>query len=126
MLDLITLLAAPAAALMLALPFGMHFRAAPAGDRQSRAVYLFRRTGEPIAMVAPDHAPPFAPEQLEPIIWTVRDFVETSMPKSQGYDVTSMRFDEEALVAVRRAHVSVCAPEREHLGDPTRPRPVHP
>ena len=60
-------------------------------------------------MVAPDHAPPFAPEQLEPIIWTVRDFVETSMPKSQGYDVTSIRFDEEALVAVRGAHVSVCA-----------------
>src|SRR5437879_4757535 len=109
MLDLITLLAAPAAALMLALPLGMHFCAAPAGDRQSRAVYLFRRTGEPIAMVAPDHAPPFAPEQLEPIIWTVRDFVETSMPKSQGYEVTSMRFDEEGLVAVRGAHVSVCA-----------------
>ena len=36
MLDLITLLAAPAAALMLAQPFGMHFRAAPAGDRQMR------------------------------------------------------------------------------------------
>ncbi len=31
------------------------------------------------------------------------------MPKSQGYDVTSMRFDEEALVAVRGANVSVCA-----------------
>ena len=108
MLDLITLLAAPAAALMLALPFGTHFRP-PAGDRQMRAVYLFHRTGEPIAMVAPDHAPPFAPEQLEPIIWTVRDFVETGMPKSQGYDVTSIRFDEEALVAVRGAHVSVCA-----------------
>ena len=60
-------------------------------------------------MVAPDQAPPFAPEQLEPIIWTVRDFVETSMPKSQGYDVTSMRFDEEALVAVRGVHFSVCA-----------------
>ena len=74
-----------------------------------RAVYLFHRTGEPIAMVAPDHAPPFAPEQLEPIIWTVRDFVETSIPKSQGYDVTSMRFDEEVLVAVRGAHVSVWA-----------------
>ena len=31
------------------------------------------------------------------------------MPKSQGYDVKSLRFDEEALVAVRGAHVSVCA-----------------
>src|SRR3989441_5477953 len=125
MLDLFTFLVVPAAALMLALPFGTHFRATT-GHRQMRAVYLFHRTGEPIAMVAPDHAPPFAPEQLEPIIWTVRDFVETSMPRSQGYDVTSMRFDEEALVAVRGSHVSVCAPEREHLGDPTRPRAVHP
>src|SRR3989454_3245858 len=108
MLALITLLAAPAAALMLALPFGMPLRTTPE-DRQMRAVYLFHRTDEPIEMVAPDHAPPFAPEQLEPIIWTVRDFVETSMPKSQGYDVTSMSFDEEALVAVRGAHVSVCS-----------------
>src|SRR5213596_4087958 len=108
MLDLVTLLLVPAAAVMLALPFGMHSRG-PSKARHIRAVYLFHRTGEPIAMVAPDHAPPFAPEQLEPIIWTVRDFVETSMPKSPGYDVTSMRFDEEALVAVRGAHVSVCA-----------------
>ncbi len=108
MLDLATLLLVPAAAAMLALPFGMQVRA-PTKDRQMRAVYLFHRTGEPIAMVAPDHAPPIAAEQLEPIIWTVRDFVETSMPKSQGYDVTSMHFDEEALVAVRGAHVSVCA-----------------
>src|SRR2546430_4246018 len=60
-------------------------------------------------MVTPDHAPPFAAEQLEPIIWTVCDFVEGSMPGSQGYDVTSMRFDEEALVAVRGAP-SACAP----------------
>ena len=108
MLDLVTLLLVPAAAAMLALPFGMHARA-PTKSGHMRAVYLFHRTGEPIAMVAPDHAPPIAPEQLEPIIWTVRDFVETSMPKSQGYDVTSIRFDEEALVAVRGAHVSVCA-----------------
>src|SRR5256712_10331782 len=78
-------------------------------DRQMRALSVSPGPGEPIAMVAPDHAPPFAPEQLEPIIWTVRDFVETGMPKSQGYDVTSMLFDEEALVAVRGAHVSVCA-----------------
>src|SRR6266571_6603671 len=108
MLELITLLAAPAAALMLALPFGMHLRTT-SEDRQMRAVYLFHRTGEPIAMVAPDHVPRSAPEQLEPLIWTVRDFVETRMPKSRGYDVKSLRFDEEALVAVREAHVSVRA-----------------
>src|SRR5436309_4788296 len=108
MLDLVTLLLVPSAAFILARPFGMN-PAGPSKARHIRAVYLFHRTGEPIAMVAPDHAPPFAPEQLEPIIWTVRDFVETSIPKSQGYDVTSMRFDEEVLVAVRGAHVSVCA-----------------
>jgi hypothetical protein len=108
MLNLVTLLLAPAAAAMLALPFGIHVHSSPNGQ-QMRAVYLFHRTGEPIAMVAPDHAPPIAAEELEPIIWTVRDFVETSMPKSQGYDVTSMRFDEEALVAVRGAYVSICA-----------------
>jgi len=107
MLDLVTLLLVPAAAAMLALPFGLHARA-PAKDRQVRAVYLFHRTGDPIAMVATDHAPPIAAEQPEPIIWAVRDFVETNMPKSQGYDVTSMRFDEDAFVAVRGAHVSVC------------------
>src|SRR5438128_4976092 len=108
MLDLVTLLLVPAAAAMLALPFGMQVRA-PTQNRQMRAVYLSHRTGEPIAMVAPDHAPPFAPEQLEPIIWTVRDFVETSIPKSQGYDVTSMRFDEE--VSSRSAGpTSACAP----------------
>ena len=108
MLDLVTLLLAPAADAMLALPFGMNARV-PTRGRQMRAVYLFHRTGEPIAMVAPDHVPPITAEQLEPIIGTVRDFVETSVPKSQGYDVTSMRFDEESLVAVRGAHVSVCA-----------------
>jgi len=107
-LDLITLLLAPAVAVMLAIPFGLHAHA-PAEGRQMRAVYPFHQTGEPIAMAAPDHAPPIAPEELEPIFWTVRDFVETSMPKSQGYDVTSMRFDEETLVAVRGAHVSICA-----------------
>ena len=108
MLDLVTLLLVPAAAVMLALPFGMHSRG-PGKDRHIRAVYLFHRTGEPIAMVAADHAPPIAADELEPIIWTVRDFVETSMPKSQGYAVTSLRFDEEAFVAVRGAHLSVCA-----------------
>ena len=107
MLDLVTLLLVPAAAVMLALPFGMHSRG-PSKARHIRAVYLFHRTGEPIAMVAPDHAPPIAAEQLEPIIWTVRDFVETSVPKSQGYDVTSLRFDEEAFVAVR-GPTSACA-----------------
>ena len=63
MLDLVNLLLVPSAAVMLALPFGMHSRG-PSKARHIRAVYLFHRTGEPIAMVAPDHAPPIAAEQL--------------------------------------------------------------
>ena len=31
------------------------------------------------------------------------------MPTSQGYDVTRLRYDEEAFIAVRGAHVSVSA-----------------
>src|SRR5205823_13085967 len=107
-LNLVTLPPVPPPPSIPARPSASHSRH-PTNARHIRAVYLFHRTGEPIAMVAPDHAPPIAAEQLEPIIWTVRDFVETSVPKSQGYDVTSMRFDEEAFVAVRGAHVSVCA-----------------
>jgi len=108
MLELLTAFLAPAAAIMLALPFGMHFRGS-SDDRQVRAVYLFHRSGEPVATVASDRVPPFAPEQLAPIIGTVRDFVETSVPASQGYDIMRMRFDEESLVAVRGTDVSVCA-----------------
>src|SRR5439155_23201593 len=105
MLDLVTLLLVPAAAVMLALPFGMHSRG-PSKACHIRAVYLFHLTGEPIAMVAPDHTPPIAAEQLEPIICTARHFVETSVPKRQGDDVRSLQFDEEAIVAVRGAHVT--------------------
>ena len=76
MLDFVTLLLAPSVAVMLVLPFGL-YADAPAEGRQMRAVYLFHQTDEPIAMVAPDHAPPMAPEELGPIIWTVRDFAAT-------------------------------------------------
>src|SRR5438876_10732997 len=107
MLDLVNLFLVPSVAVMLGLPFGMHSRG-PSKARHIRAVYLFHRTGEPIAMVAPDHAPPIAAEQLEPIIWTVRDFVETSGPKSQGYDVTNMGIDGEAFGTVRGTHDSAC------------------
>src|SRR2546427_4338679 len=119
MLDLIALLAAPAAALMLALPFGMHLRTT-AEDRQMRAVYLFHRTGEPFAMVAPDHAPPFAPEQLEPIIWTVRDFVETSMPRARATTSRDALRRRSARRGSRGPRQRVRrVPEREHVGDPT-------
>ena len=96
----------PAMVVMLALPIGLRWRAP---DRLVRAVYLFHRSGEPVAMVASDRLPPFAAEDLEPIVGSVRDFVEAGFPARQGSDVTSVRFDEESLVGVRGVDVNVCA-----------------
>ena len=96
----------PALVLMLALPIGLRWRAT---DPKVRAVYLFHRSGEPVAMVASDRLPPFAAEELEPIVSSVRDFAEAGFPAGQGSGVTSLRFDDESLVAVRGTDVSVCA-----------------
>lgn len=96
----------PAASLLLALPFGLRSRAP---NRKVRAVYLLHDSGDPLAMVASDFLPPIPARELEPLLGTIRDFVETSMPASRGHKITSMRFGEEALVAVRGRHVSACA-----------------
>src|SRR5256712_14054982 len=90
MLELLTAFLAPAAAIMLALPFGMHFRGS-SDDRQVRAVYLFHRSGEPVATVASDRLPPFAPDQIPPIIGTARDFVKPSGPPSPGPEIMRQR-----------------------------------
>lgn len=95
----------PAAFVLLALPFGFRTRIE---DRQVRAVYLFHESGDPLAMVASDHLPPFPAQELEPLLGTIRDFVETSVPASRGFAATRMRFGEEGLVAVRGRHVSAC------------------
>jgi hypothetical protein len=115
-LDLLTLLL-PAAVVMMALPFGLRARS---GRRSVRAVYLFHRSGDPLAMVASNYVPPFQAEQLEPVLGAVRDFVETSVPKTRGYRQTSMRFGEEGLVAVRGRYVSACAVYRGHREGPLR------
>lgn len=102
----ILLLLLPAVFISLALPFGIRLRTE---DRSVRAVYLFHESGDPLAMVAGDYLPPFPANQLEPLLDTIRDFIETSVPGARGFAVTSMRFGEEALVAVRGQHVSACA-----------------
>src|SRR5207244_9187419 len=96
----------PAMVVMLALPIGLRWRAP---DPLVRAVYLFHRSGEPVAMVASDRLPPFAAKDLEPIVGSVRDFAEASFPARQGSDITRLRFDEESLVGVRGVDGNVCA-----------------
>src|SRR5437899_12257017 len=88
----------PAMVFMLALPIGLRWRAP---DRLVRAVYLFHRSGEPVAMVSSDRLPPFAAKDLEPIVGSVRDFAEAGFPARQGSDVTSVRSAEGALDWVR-------------------------
>src|SRR5207245_11478306 len=88
----------PAMVVMLALPIGLRWRAP---DPLVRAVYLFHRSGEPVAMVASDRLPPFAAKDLEPIVGAVRGFAEAGFPARQGSDVASLRFDDAALAGVR-------------------------
>src|SRR2546428_10652783 len=92
----------PAMVVMLALPIGLRWRAP---DPLVRAVYLFHRSGEPVAMVASDRLPPFAAEDLEPIVGSVRDFAEAGFPARQGPDVTAPRFAAEAPGGGRRVGV---------------------
>lgn len=74
MFDLLPLMI-PAAAAMLALPFGIRTRP---GEKTVRAVYLFHRSGDPVVTVASDQVLPFEADQPEPVLGAVRDFVETS------------------------------------------------
>ncbi|MCI4371970.1 MAG: hypothetical protein L3J78_04905 [Thermoplasmata archaeon] len=96
----------PAAAALLALPFT---RLRAPADAQVRAAYLFHASGDPLATIASDELPPVAPSELEPILGSVRGFVESAVPGSRGFTVTSTRFGEESLVAVRGRYVSACA-----------------
>src|SRR2546422_8906527 len=87
----------PAMVVMLALPIGLRWRAP---DPLVRAVYLFHRSGEPVAMVASDRLAPFAAKDLEPIVGSVRDFAQAGFPARQGSHLPSPRFDEESLGGV--------------------------
>src|SRR2546428_9924003 len=94
----------PAMVVMLALPIGLRWRAP---DPLVRAVYLFHRSGEPVAMVASDRLAPFPAKDLEPIVRSVRDFAEAGFPARPGPDVTSLRFDDESLGGVPRVDVNL-------------------
>ena len=107
MIDLVTLLLVPAAAAMLALPFGMRVRA-PTQNRQMRAVYLFHRSGDPLATVASDFVPAMAADQLGPVLEAVRTFVERPAGAATFRPI-GQRLGDDAIVAVRGVFVSACA-----------------
>ena len=103
--DLLPLLI-PTAVAMLALPFGLRARAA---ESSVRAVYLFHRSGDPLATVASADSPAFEPTQLGPVLGAVRAFVENADPRNGAVQQTTRRFGEEGLVAVRGQYLSACA-----------------
>jgi hypothetical protein len=95
----------PAAAALLALPFGPRSRA---DETNIRAVYLFHRNGDPLATVASDVVLPLELSQLEPVLGAVRGFVEADEVSSRLFQPTSERFGEEILVGIRGRFVSAC------------------
>lgn len=103
--DLLPLLI-PAAAIMLALPFGIRGHAE---EKNVRAVYLFHRSGDPLVTVASDVVAPLELNQLKPVLSAVREFVESEESASRGiHHPTSKRFGEEGVVGVRGRYVSAC------------------
>ena len=102
--DLLPLLI-PAAAIMLALPFGLRSHAE---EKNVRAVYLFHRSGDPLVTVASDSVDPLELNQLEPVLGAVREFVDNEEPASRGIHPTSKRFGEEGVVGVHGRYVSAC------------------
>lgn len=70
-------------------------------ERRVTAVYLFYRTGEPLVALAASRSLPIEAEQLEGLLAVVGNFVETSVAGARGYAVTSMRYDDLGIVAVR-------------------------
>jgi len=90
---------------MLAFPVGLRWRGT---DHAVHAVYLFHRSGDPLATVASDFAPPIAAGELGPVLGAVRTFVETPTA-AREFHLTSQRFGDESLVAVHGQFVSACA-----------------
>lgn len=110
-----SLLVVPAAIIVAAfLPLspeeiGEVFRAVSSVGRSVQAIYVFYRTGEPLAAVAASRTFPIEAEQLQGILEIVGNFVETSMKQFRGYAVTAMRFDRLGIVAVRGQYLIVAA-----------------
>lgn len=88
---------------------GEVYRAVSAVERRVTALYVFYRSGEPLAAVASSRTFPIEAEQLQGILEIVGNFVETSMKQFRGYSVTAMRFDRLGIVAVRGQYIIVAA-----------------
>lgn len=86
---------------------GEIFRAISDVERRVSAIYVFYRTGEPLAALGAGRSLPIEPEQLQGILELVGDFVETSMKEPHRYAVTSMHFDRLGILAVRGQYVIV-------------------
>jgi len=99
------ILIVPAMIAMLAFPISLRWRGT---DHSVRAVYLFHRSGDPLATVASDFVPPFAADQLGPVLGAVRSFVDTPTA-AREFRLTSQRFGDEGLVAVHGRFISACA-----------------
>lgn len=83
------------------------------------ATYLFYRTGEPLVALASGRNLPIEAETLEGLLSVVGNFVETSVRGTRGYAVTTMKYDQFGIVAVRGEFVIGAAlydgPEYESL-----------
>ncbi len=88
---------------------GEVYRAVSDVNRRVLALYVFYKSGEPLAAVASDRRFPIEAEQLQGILDLVGNFVETSMRQFRGYSVTAMRFDRLGIVAVRGQYIIVAA-----------------
>ncbi len=88
---------------------GEVFRAASAVEQHVTALYVFYRSGEPLAAVAASRTFPIEAEQLQGILEIVGNFVETSLKQFRGYSVTAMHFDRLGIVAARGQYLIVAA-----------------
>ena len=88
---------------------GEVFRVVSAMEQHVTALYVFYRSGEPLAAVAATRTFPIEAEQLQGILEIVGDFVETSLKRFRGYAVTAMRFDRLGIVAARGQYLIVAA-----------------
>ncbi len=85
------------------------FRAVSEINRRVLALYVFYRSGEPLATVGASQSLPMEAEQLESVLRVVGNFVETSMRNPRGYPVTSMQFDRLGMLAIRGNTLIVAA-----------------
>jgi len=95
----------PAAIVMLALPIGQRWRGT---DETVRAVYLFHRSGDPLATVASDLVPPMVADRPGPVLEAVRTLVGTPSA-GREFRPTGQRFEDEALAAAQGRFMSACA-----------------